>query len=485
LLFVPFPQDIVEASGVELTLRDKQNQQPFAPTQLIYQKDGIHCVCTLAPQRTLVADVRFTALGRNRFEYSLPPARQMKSVEIALDLKGAKAITIPDDSLQPTTRDSDRLHWDIKNLVSDRRIKVLIPETMAPAARVLYLWRFVAVAVLLFGAGFLYLSEQSRPGQLDRFRLGHFVLLALTYSLFFVIFTVLEFQTEIGTVAAMLLSAAFSIPLLVLHVAGVLGFWFALTRVLPLALFSLGLVINGVYGAGGAQQFVVLGAVVLIVAYLTITFPAWAAKRERHRLQKEAEYAVARKALVEDISVNLFGRIAELKADVVQTENQLRTPTSAGATISTRARLELARASVPGLTREYDELATRLAMLPVREEWQQPDLIPTLRKAAEDLRERTESRLASLRAELDAARPPAQSRDGETHCAACGLLVPRAPFCQRCGAVQPVDVVCPGCGLVSTLPSHLIPGGVSGACELFCTRCGTGLTAQVRPPQVE
>src|SRR5262249_37860725 len=153
--------------------------------------------------------VKFTALGRERFEYTLPPAQQLQSVAIDLRLSGAEAITIPDDSLQPTETDRDQLRWDFQNLVSDRRIVVLIPEEMAPMARVLYLWRFVAVGVLLFGAGFLYLSEQVRPGQLDRFRLGHFLLLAITYSLFFVIFTVLEFHADLGTVAAMLVAAVF------------------------------------------------------------------------------------------------------------------------------------------------------------------------------------------------------------------------------------------------------------------------------------
>src|SRR5205823_6386147 len=182
----------------------------------------------------------------------------------------------------PADAGPDQLRWQFQNLVSDRRIQVLIPEAVAPVARVLFLWRFVAVAVLLFGAGFLYLSEQARPGQLDRFRLGHFLLLAMTFSLFFVILTVLEFHGELTTSAAMIVAAVFSLPLLVLHVASVLGFRFALTRVLPLALFSLGLAINGVYG-GGMRDYVCAGAGVLVITYLTLTFPAWAARRQRHR----------------------------------------------------------------------------------------------------------------------------------------------------------------------------------------------------------
>ena len=49
------------------------------------------------------------------------------------------------------------------------------------------LFRFVGLAVLLFGAGFWYLSEQHKPGALNGFRWSHFLLLATIYSLFFVI----------------------------------------------------------------------------------------------------------------------------------------------------------------------------------------------------------------------------------------------------------------------------------------------------------
>jgi prepilin-type N-terminal cleavage/methylation domain-containing protein len=487
LLFVPFPEAIVEARDVEVKLTRGRDQQPYAPSRVHYSREGISCLCTLAPEQTLVADVRFTALGRDRFLYRLPLAQQLRQVSITLHLSGAEAITIPDDSLQPTDSRPDRLRWDFHNLVSDRRIVVLIPEAMAPSARVLFLWRFVAVAVALFGAGFLYLSEQDRPGQLDRFRLGHFLLLALTYSLFFVIFTVLVFHADLDTVPSMIVSAVFSLPLLVLHVAGVLGFRFALTRVLPLAVFSLGLVINGVYG-GDLRDYVFIAATVLVVTYLTLTFPRWAARRERHRQESDRTYAAARKALTETITTDLARRVADLRAVGARAENQLGRLAGVEEMAPARSRLETAREPVQGLAREYEELLRRLAVLPVQRDWLQTDLLPGLQRDAEGLRERVDLCLSCLRAELENIQPSTPSReptrDGETHCAACGRSVPRAPFCQHCGSLQALVVACPECGEKNVLPLHLFPQGVPAARELFCTRCGallTGLVQLARP----
>jgi prepilin-type N-terminal cleavage/methylation domain-containing protein len=486
LLFVPFPEAIVEARDVELRLTRGPQQKRYVPSQVLYRREGIYCLCPRDQGQPLTAAVRFTALGRRRFDYRLPPAQQLRSVAIQLELKGAESITIPDDSLQPTEEGPDWRHWRFQNLVSDRHITVLIPEEMAPAARVLYLWRFVAVAVLLFGAGFLYLSEQARPGQLDRFRLGHFLLLALTYLLFFVLFTVLEFHGDLDTVPAMLVAAVFSLPLLMLHVAAVLGFRFALTRVLPLAIFSLGLVVNGVYG-DGVRDYVFIGATVLVVAYLTVTFPASAARRERHRQESDRAYAAARKALLEDLTTNLGRRVADLKAAAARAENQVQQWAAVEGTAPARSRLEMAREPVPALAREYEELLKRLAALPVQRDWLQTDLLPGLQREAEGFRERVELCLACLRAELEGVRAPAISpepaRAGETHCAACGRTVPRAPFCAQCGAVQPVTVVCPECGEKDVLPAHFFPAGVLPPRELFCTNCGALLTALVRAPR--
>jgi prepilin-type N-terminal cleavage/methylation domain-containing protein len=487
LLFVPFPEAIVEARDVELTLTRGRERKPYTPSQLLYQREGIYCVCAMDRDQPLVAEVRFTALGRERFVYRLPPAQQLQAVTVTLHLSGMKSITIPDDSLQPTATASDRLQWEFRNLVSDRRLTVLIPEEMAPVARVLFLWRFVAAAVLVFGAGFLYLSEQARPGQLDRFHLGHFVLLALTYSLFFVLFTVLEFHADLGTVTSMIVSAVFSLPLVVFHVAAVLGFRFALTRVLPLAVFSLGLVVNGVYG-GAVRDYVFIGAIVLVVAYLTLTYPGWAARREQNRQESDRAYATARKALMQTISDDLARRVADLRADNARAASQLERLAKAEGMAPARSRLEVAREPVEGLSKEYEALLTRLAALPARREWQLGDFLPALQRDAEGFGERLDLRLACLRAELEHTGasvqvPTEPPREGDHHCAACGRAVPRAPFCPQCGSVQPVVIVCPKCGERDVLPAHFFPTGVPSARELFCTRCGGVLTGLVQVPR--
>lgn len=440
LLFVPFPEAIVEARDVELKLTRAADGKAVTPGQLLYHREGITCVVPAGPGEALAADVRFTALGRGRFEYRLPPAQRLQSLKLGLRLSGAP-VTVPDDSLQPTSTSPDELRWDVKDLVSDRRITVLIPEAMAPASRVLYLWRFVAAAVALFGAGFLYLSEQARPGQLDRFRLGHFVLLAVTFSLFFIVFTVLEFHGDLGTVPAMLVSAAVSLPLLVLHVAAVLGPRFALTRVLPLAVLSLGLVINGVYGGDAVRAYVFIAAAVLVIAYVTVTFPAWASGRARHRHDSDRAYADARSRLADRITHDLGRRVAAVQ------------PADAS------------------LTAAYGDLKQRLAMLPAQRDWLQLDLVPTLAADTDRFGERLDA--------LPVAVPAAPSAAGETHCAACGEAVPSAPFCLRCGARQAASMTCATCGLTTVVPVHLLKGEVPAGQELHCRGCGTVLANPV------
>src|SRR5688572_13256248 len=66
-LFVPFPEGIVEARDVELTLTRVGDRQPVPGAQVLYRRDGIYCTVPADPGQALAADVKFTALGRDRF----------------------------------------------------------------------------------------------------------------------------------------------------------------------------------------------------------------------------------------------------------------------------------------------------------------------------------------------------------------------------------------------------------------------------------
>jgi len=364
--------------------------------------------------------------------------------------------------------------------VSDRRVIVSIPAAQTPLARVLVLMRLVAVAVLLFGAGFWFLSEQAKPGQLDTFRLGHFLLLALTYSLFFVIFAVLEFHGKLGTAGAMIVSAVFSWPLLVLHVSRVLDFRFTVTRVLPLSAFTLGLVINGVYG-GPIRDYVFIGAAIFILGYVTVGYEKWSARRGQHRQEKEAAFRIRRRALLQKLTTDLGDKMSELSAIDAQATEQLKArhePELFGA----RARLDKAREPVNALCKEHEELMKRLpALLPAKSFIGENELFDRIEREADAFRDRLEPHVAQLRAELagfqESARalaPPA--RDGEVHCVACGRAAADAPFCQHCGAPRAAAVTCPTCRKPMLVPVHLMAETARGS-ALFCASCGARMPA--------
>src|SRR5262249_39579430 len=90
LLFVPFPDSIVEARDVALKVTRLGDNQPHVPDKGLYRRDGIYCVCPAEPGQSLAADIRFTALGRDRFDYRLPPAQQLQSLNLILRLTGTK-----------------------------------------------------------------------------------------------------------------------------------------------------------------------------------------------------------------------------------------------------------------------------------------------------------------------------------------------------------------------------------------------------------
>lgn len=61
---------------------------------------------------------------------------------------------------------------------------------------------------------------------------------------------VVSFRENMNPWLAMGIAAVFSLPLLLLHISRILNVAFACRRALPLAVFTLGVVINGVYAGG-------------------------------------------------------------------------------------------------------------------------------------------------------------------------------------------------------------------------------------------
>lgn len=376
---------------------------------------------------------------------------------------------MPDEALQPGSTAAGELRWELRNLVTNRRISVPIPAAQAPLAGMLLLLRLVVMGVLLFGAGFLYLSERSDPCRLDRFRLGHF-LLAATYSLFFAVFAVLEVHGVLGTVASMGLAALFSLPLLVLHVSRILGFRFAVTRVVPLALLTLGLVINGVYG-GAARDYVFLGAVILLVGFVTLDYEGWTAIRERHRRARSAEFVSHSKDLANELAA-----LSALLADLESVDAAAAALTAAGSDPDPASRrLAGLREPLGPLREELDLLVKRHRNLTETPGWEPHEEVRRLAGAVAGLSDRAAALRSRLQREIEACREAAGAadpEDGFVHCAACGAAVPAAPYyCCRCGRPSPQVHQCTACGERLVVPTHLLAAEAS--LGLFCIRCGS------------
>src|SRR6185369_9755174 len=111
--------------------------------------------------------------------------------------------------------------------------------------------------------------------------------------------------------------------LLVLHVSRLLHSRFTLTRVVPMAIFTLGLVVNGVYG-GAMRDYVFIAATIFLIAYATLSYPTWAARRERYQQEREAVHAAHRRALIERITTRLGAQVTDLNAGDAQAAAYLK-----------------------------------------------------------------------------------------------------------------------------------------------------------------
>ncbi|MBI5093850.1 MAG: type II secretion system protein [Candidatus Hydrogenedentes bacterium] len=286
-LFIPFPPGTSEVRNARLLLARGQTAA-ISPDDAIFHKTGIYWRDLSPSEGPLTINFEFTALGRERYTQPLPPARRFGKVKIQVSLQDVDTPMIPDEALQPTTVAKPTLEWTYDSIVTDLPIMIDIPGSASPMGRLTLLFQLVGVAVFLFGLGFWYLSELANPGQLDNFRWGHFLLLALTFSLYFAFFGVLTAKGALSVIPAMLVSAVIALPLLILHVKRILNLRFALARVFPLALVALGLVTNGVYG-GPLRDYVFLAAALATLLFLVLTYNLLLERRNAYQQSKHED----------------------------------------------------------------------------------------------------------------------------------------------------------------------------------------------------
>jgi prepilin-type N-terminal cleavage/methylation domain-containing protein len=468
LLDFQFPGGTAEARDVSLGFSyDGKREEPPG---LVFDQKGIVWAGPLPGKGPVTVDVSFVAQGRDRFEYRLPPAKRIKSMSIVMEHSGAAQVFIPDYGLQPTAVSGHEISWKFGSLVTDRAIVIELPGAQSPLGRAMLLSKLVGLAVLLFGAGFWYLAELYEAGKLNDFRLGHFLLLALTYSLFFVIFAVMGFHGEHALYLNVGVGMVFSMPLLVLHVSRVIDMRFALTRTLPLALFTLGIVLAGVYG-GPYRDYIFIGAAFVIVAFVTFTFRRWTAIRDAYvkRLDDEASEAVDAlspqmgevKEAVEKAGALVAGKdtgamkqyvasIAEAQkalTDLLNMFHEAVNQRNSLSSIRDRDEHQAVRRQISG-----NALLLECRIRPALE--QMSVLLAGLEKAKQEERE-------------SASEAPA----GKAHCISCSALIEEAPFCPQCGTAQPRAGVCALCGSIFPVPVHMIDSRALET-QLFCRSCG-------------
>jgi len=301
-LAFPFPPNINEARDVSLQFRDAAGGLSDAPG-VRYGLEGIEWTGQVPPGEEITAVVSYTARGRDALTYDVVGSGRSGAVRVDVRVRNAPRVVVPASALQPAEREGATLRWRFESLITSKPIVIELPAGTSPLGRVILVLQLAGVAVLLFGGGFWYLSEGQRPGRLDDFRWGHFFLLALNYSLFFAIFAVLGYRGS--SAFALSVAALVSLPLLMLHVLRITDVRFAFSRVLPLAMLTSATVVGGVF-LDEQRPLVLLGASVVLITFLTLSYSSWLAGRVRHsegkaereeKTIKEAELADSTKQL--------------------------------------------------------------------------------------------------------------------------------------------------------------------------------------------
>lgn len=412
ILSVPFPRNTEEASNVRVRVGNRE------PEHWELTARGLQIPLPAEGR----AEVEYEAQGRDLVVLDLPPAGRLGEVSLDLRRPDVAEAELGQNSLQPTNSDATQWRWWFRGLISSAPIVVELPASHSLTSKVLQLCRMAGAAVLLFGLGFWYLGELYRPGCLARFKWGHFLMLALTYTFFFPVFTILSLNRGLPLTTALAVSLSLSLPLLLLHVWRSVDLRFASLYTLPLAVMTLGAVVNGVFG-DHARELVWLAQAFLTIALVTLTYPRWTQHRGAWQRTLEAELAQRVQHLQQpahELAQSLLAWEDKKVHGSVQTCIQQ----------ATAAHREFQRleelASRLGEGTDYRELLWRTQAL--------------------------EKELPRVALRLQALQPEQTSAPGRlSHCMNCGHAGPDgASFCGQCGARTAFRLDCQ-CGAVSWL----------------------------------
>jgi len=409
-LQLPFPDKTEEAMNVRVQRSDIGATFSEVRDWRLGQQ-GLIIPLRLQPKQSVDLRVFFEAQGRDRMILPLPPALRLNRVQLHLTCAQAGAL-LAEASLQPQIRNACGFDWRFENLVSQSPLIVDLPGSHSLTGKVLLLCRLAGLAVLLFGFGFWYLGELYRPGCLSRFGWGHFFMLALTYSSFFPALCILSLSQGLSLGPALLIAGGLAQPLLLLHVWRSLDLRFSLFYVLPLADFTLGLVVNGVFGENW-RDLIFMGAGFLVVGLATLTYPRWRANRQTWRDQQSHLLQQRLRALLQQ------GDELSQAAASKQLSSQVRDSLQ-------RLHNDLAALSCYSVHMDPQDLAQVLLSVENQER--------VLRKNQ-----------SSLQAAPNKVESSSQ-RTERIHCLSCGSPgEPTSIFCSQCGARQAVAVEC-SCG---------------------------------------
>jgi prepilin-type N-terminal cleavage/methylation domain-containing protein len=452
----PFPAGITEARDVSLQLVDAQGHRTEAEAES--SLEGLRWMGPVPPGGRVTMAISYTLRGRDAFVYDVRGLGRSGAVRFEVLQEDADKLAVPPDSLPPTQRSPDRLVWSFRRLVTSQPITVELPADTSPLGRLILLCQLAALGVLLFGAGFWYLSDLRRPGSLDDFRWGHFLLVALNYTLFFAAFAVVGYRGAWGT--ALLIASAVSLPLLMLHVARLSDVRFALTRCLPLAVLTLGAVLAAAY-AEAWRPHVLLGVAIATMAFVTPTWRKWDSGRRAHLDAKR----LAREKQQREKEFRL--QLAEPNEKVEEREELVR---------EAQRRLESAGSEAGVDGQEVGDALRQLGSTEARLRKLQelPEAPPALEAHVAWLRERTddarrarkqlEAETVALRVALrrlqqrvtqERLRTP--EAEAASRCMACGAKSsPSARFCAECGTTGMRVLSCERCGDSLVLPGNLL-----------------------------